>query len=103
VWAFNADLSSNLFTLTLDRPNSGGPSLGASNTLVVADRVGLRAYRTASPPCAGDIDGNGAVNAADLAALLSAWGGAGAADLNGSGAVDAADLAALLSAWGDCT
>lgn len=103
VWAFNADLSSNLFTLTLDRPNSGGPSLGAFDTLVVADRVGLRAYRSATPPCPGDLDGNGAVDAADLAALLSAWGGAGAADLDGSGAVDAADLAALLSAWGGCS
>ena len=103
VWAFNADLSSNLFTLTLDRPNSGGPSLGAFDTLVVADRVGLRAYRSATPPCTGDLDGNGAVDAADLAALLSAWGGAGAADLDGSGAVDAADLAALLSAWGGCS
>jgi outer membrane protein assembly factor BamB len=103
VWAFNADLSSNLFTLTLDRPNSGGPSLGAFDTLVVADRVGLRAYRSATPPCTGDLDGNGVVDAADLAALLSAWGGAGAADLDGSGAVDAADLAALLSAWGGCS
>jgi outer membrane protein assembly factor BamB len=103
VWAFDAGLSTNLFTLTLDRPNSGGPSLGAHDTLVVADRVGIRAYRSATPPCAGDLDGNGAVDAADLAALLSAWGGAGAADLDGSGAVDAADLAALLSAWGGCS
>ena len=103
VWAFDAGLSTNLFTLTLDRPNSGGPSLGAFDTLVVADRVGLRAYRSATPPCTGDLDGNGAVDAADLAALLSAWGGAGAGDLDGSGAVDAADLAALLSAWGGCS
>jgi hypothetical protein len=65
--------------------------------------VGLRAYRSATPPCTGDLDGNGAVDAADLAALLSAWGGAGAGDLDGSGAVDAADLAALLSAWGGCS
>ena len=102
VWAFNADLSSNLFTLTLDRPNSGGPSLGANNTLVVADRVGLRAYRSATPPCPADLDGNGLVNGPDLAALLSAWGGQGVGDLNGSGTVDAADLAVLLGAWGSC-
>ena len=103
IWAFNADLSSNLFTLTLDRPNSGGPSLGASGTLVVADRVGLRAYRTAPPPCPGDLDGNGTVDASDLTALLAAWGGSGAPDLDGSGSVDASDLTILLAAWGSCS
>jgi hypothetical protein len=51
--------------------------------------------------CGGsaDINGDGAVNAADLAALLSGWGAAGSTDLNGDGTTDAADLAALLSAW----
>lgn len=55
--------------------------------------------------CVGDIDGDGAVNALDLAALLSAWGPCGkacAADLDQSGAVDAFDLATVLSAWGAC-
>lgn len=54
-------------------------------------------------PCPGDVDGSGAVDAADLAALLAAWGGKSAsADLDGSGAVDAGDLALLLGAWGPC-
>ena len=59
-------------------------------------------------PCACDADvtGNGNVDAADLAAVLSAWGGAPTgkanADVNGDGNVDAADLAALLSSWGPC-
>ncbi|MFM7051370.1 MAG: zinc-dependent metalloprotease family protein, partial [Planctomycetota bacterium] len=56
--------------------------------------------------CIGDLDGNGSVNAADLAGILNAWGpvtGANAAaDLDGSGTVNAADLAALLNAWGLC-
>lgn len=55
--------------------------------------------------CVGDIDGSGAVNGADLAALLSSWGACTAtcaADLDQSGAVDAFDLATLLSAWGAC-
>ncbi len=54
--------------------------------------------------CLPDLTGDGAVDAADLAGLLGAWGtGPGhAADLDGSGAVDAADLAILLGAWGDC-
>ena len=48
----------------------------------------------------GDINADGFVNAADLGALLAAWGSAGgAADLNGDGTVDARDLTVLLSAW----
>lgn len=47
-----------------------------------------------------DIDNNGTVNGADLAALLGAWGGPGGpADLNRDGQVDGGDLAALLNAW----
>lgn len=46
-----------------------------------------------------DIDGNGAVNGADLAALLAGWGFPGASDLDASGTTDAADLAILLAAW----
>lgn len=55
-------------------------------------------------PCPADLDGNGTVEAADLAVLLGAWGAADApaADLTGDGSVDAADLAALLASWGDC-
>ena len=57
-------------------------------------------------PCPADITGNGNVDAADLAAVLSAWGGTPTgkanADVNGDGSVDAADLAAVLSSWGPC-
>lgn len=55
-----------------------------------------------APPCPADIDGSGLVDGADLAALLTGWGGAGVGDINGSGEVDAADLAILLGAWGAC-
>jgi len=52
----------------------------------------------------GDIDGNGAVNTADLLALLGAWGGyeeeCVLADLDYSGAVDTGDLLSLLANWG---
>jgi hypothetical protein len=48
-----------------------------------------------------DLDGDGSVNAQDLAILLGAWGqGGGAADLDGDGQVNAADLAILLDNWG---
>ena len=56
--------------------------------------------------CLADIDESGAVNAVDLAAILSNWGTNGGkyprADIDGNGDVDGADLAAVLSAWGPC-
>jgi hypothetical protein len=51
--------------------------------------------------CQGDLNQDGTVGAADLAAILNAWGTAGA-DLNGDGTTDAADLASVLGAWGPC-
>jgi len=52
--------------------------------------------------CDGDLNGDNVVNAADLAVLLGAWGGGGAADIDGNGTVNAGDLAILLGAWGNC-
>ena len=58
---------------------------------------------------AEDTNLDGAVDARDIAALLSQWGpcsdpdpGTGfcISDFNADGAVDAADLARVLSAWG---
>jgi hypothetical protein len=51
---------------------------------------------TAGPTA--DLNGDGSVDAADLAILLGAWGSRDA-DLDGNGTTDAADLAALLGAW----
>lgn len=56
-------------------------------------------------PCPADLTGDGAVDGADLAVLLGAWGacdGNCPADLTGDDAVDGADLAVLLGAWGSC-
>ena len=61
-------------------------------------------YVTA-PPCPADLNGDGAVDGADLTIVLSDWGCAGAdcvGDLDGSGEVDGADLTIILSAWGNC-
>ncbi len=63
------------------------------------------APRLACPPsaCVADLDGNGAVGAPDLGALLAAWGTANpAADITGDGSVGPQDLATLLAAWGPC-
>jgi hypothetical protein len=52
------------------------------------------------PILAGDVNGDGRVDGADLGILLGAWGTGGtAADLNHDGAVDGADLGLLLGAW----
>jgi glucose/arabinose dehydrogenase len=78
--------------------------------LVVTDSAGLTATDRVHlyPDCAGwlacpeDIDRDGVVGPADLAALLSRWGLPGAPDFDRSGAVDGGDLTALLNAWGAC-
>jgi len=54
-----------------------------------------------SSPCPADLNGDGTVNAADLATLLGAWGTAGG-DLDADGSTGASDLAAMLNAWGGC-
>jgi hypothetical protein len=54
------------------------------------------------PDCLGDLNGDGTVNAADLAILLGQWGSVGHADFDQNGTVDAADLAKVLGSWGDC-
>ncbi len=52
-----------------------------------------------APPCAdADLDCNGSVDGADLAALLSCWGIA-CGDVNGDNLTDGADLGIMLSAW----
>lgn len=53
-----------------------------------------------TPIVAGDLDGNGRVDGADLGMLLAAWGSADAtADLDGDGTVGGNDLGMLLAAW----
>ncbi|MCA9291181.1 MAG: S8 family serine peptidase [Phycisphaerales bacterium] len=55
-----------------------------------------------APPLVGDLDGDGLVDAADLAAMLAQWGPCPppcAADLDDDGAVGASDLAILLAHW----
>ena len=53
----------------------------------------------------GDLNGDGIVNAADMAILLGAWGPnpGHPADLNQDGTVNAADLSELLANWGPCS
>jgi hypothetical protein len=56
--------------------------------------------RLYAPRPPADLNGDGLVNAGDLALLLAAWGtGDSAADIDLDGAVGAGDLAILLAAW----
>ena len=54
--------------------------------------------------CPQDLDGDGQVEAFDLAIVLGSWGPCGGcpADFNADGVVNAADLAQVLGAWGEC-
>ncbi len=73
------------------------------NPIVVATGAGaatLSIVVSTSSCVAADLNCDGVVNAADLAALLGGWGGDGPADLNGDGSVGAPDLAILLGSWG---
>lgn len=69
---------------------------GRYTVAVLEDRVLL----TAVAAIAGDLNGDGVVNGADLGALLAAWGSSDpAADLDGDGIVGGADLGLLLAGW----
>ncbi len=54
--------------------------------------------------CLGDVNGDGVVEAEDLAAVLFAWGPCTDcdADIDANGVVDASDIASVISAWGHC-
>lgn len=66
-----------------------------------ADKICFLYALHVAEPIVSDLDGDGAVDGADLGALLAAWGPCGgcAEDLTGDGVVDGADLGELLSNW----
>jgi hypothetical protein len=81
--------------------NSPRPPADRPATLRLFRSATLVALELPAPAAPADLDLSGAVNAADLAALLSAWGPCPtcSADLDGDGAVGAKDLITLLAAW----
>ena len=80
--------------LLLSATSSEGSTSGQWSSSIMA--VGEPSGCVGSP----DVDGNGSVNGADLAALLSSWNqNGGPADVNCDGVVNGADLSELLSSW----
>ncbi len=63
----------------------------------VAGRITL--LRTANPSEFGDLNGDGAVGAADLALMFQYWGLPGIGDLDRDGVTNGFDLTLLLGAW----
>lgn len=80
------------------------PTSGVTNACSYSESRVVVRYRSAPPPCMGDLDGDRSVGGSDLGALLGSWGAcaACAADLNGDGQVNGADIGAMLGAWGTC-
>jgi hypothetical protein len=80
-----------------------GRLMAAGSFTVAGDHVAL-GFSSWGPRCAGDIDGDGLVNAVDLGRLLFHFGSHPAdcddGDLNGDSAVGLGDLTILLSAFG---
>ena len=74
------------------------------NQLYPLTSVALRTVLEIDVPCPGDVNGDGIVDGADLAAILGAWGKCTDCpeDVDGNGIVDGADLAAILGSWGLC-
>jgi glucose/arabinose dehydrogenase len=89
---------------SIDKVSSFGED--GRGELYVLDRAQGELFRIvpAAPP-AGDLDGDGDTDLADLGLLLSAWGACPApcgADLDGDGLVDFRDLMRLFEGWTTC-
>lgn len=98
--AINAAAAGSLPLDTLDVDADGDvaeplPVDLRGNPRLYGPAADLGAFEFVQP---ADLDGNGAVDGADLAILLGGWG-TGSADLTGDGTTDGADLAVLLGAW----
>jgi C1A family cysteine protease len=53
-----------------------------------------------TPPCPGDLDGDGDTDQTDLGVLLASFGADDGGDLDGDGDTDQSDLGILLADWG---
>ena len=93
--AHTISVSVNALPAHLAHGDSCGPCEGDDGLLFMAGE---------SEACFADVNGDGVVNAADLALLLGSWGPnpEPPAAFDNGGVIDAADLAVLLGSWGSC-
>lgn len=82
----------------------GAVRLEFERTSISGDFIGMNLSGTFTPvACAGDINGDGAINTADLTTFLGQFGQSGSglcADLDGNGSVNTADLVIFLGRFG---
>jgi hypothetical protein len=88
----------------VDDPGTVDTGVG---TPPLVDRGAYEFQPVIGPACPADIvpaGGDGAVNVADLLAVIGAWGPCAGcpADIDGNGTVNVADLLAVINAWGPC-
>ena len=103
--AAGPDIMGYLLALPIDSPDCDNDGTPDSVEIVVfhAPDSNGDGVPDDCPSVLGDLNGDSAVNGADLGLLLAAWGDcAGAScteDINNDGTVDGGDLGLLLSAW----
>jgi hypothetical protein len=97
-WLFNE--SSATPTLTITEPGTYGIVMSCRNDCGWGDGMIKAGYITALPRAAGDLNGNGRLDFADVVAFFGAVGTmpyAADLDLNGNGRMDFADVVALFA------
>lgn len=98
-WIFKEFLVSDFVTPTAQvKVRFIADDVGPGSLIEAAvDEVRMKTVACGNP---ADLNGDGSIDAADLAILLSNWGVNGVGDINGDGSVEATDLAILLGQWG---
>jgi hypothetical protein len=101
------------FNLVANLPSLGEPDVlvaisidGVGDDILSAEQVTqgdiagrITLLRTADPPQPGDLNGDGVIDAADLALFFQYWGLPGIGDIDGDGTANGFDLTILLGAW----
>lgn len=80
LWAYSGDLTQQLFTLMLDNPNQGGPTLARDGTLIACDRLGVHAWRDVNVPqtfCTSKTNSDGCLPSMYATGQPSATAGSG--------------------------